>query len=110
MKSEARLQQEIVMWFNNTYPNLRGCLCYNLNNSTGSYRGNQNKFLGVVAGRSDMVLYYGGKANMIELKTEKGTQSASQKKWEKLMIEQGFKYFVIRSLKEFKKLTIDNFF
>lgn len=102
-KSEYRIQQEIVIWFNNQFPNLRGTLCYNNNNSVGGYRGKENKFLGVIKGRSDMVLYLQGKAYMLELKTDKGRQSKSQKEWQQLMLEQGFEYFVLRSLDDFKK-------
>ena len=106
MKSEARIQQEIVMFFNNEYPELRGCLCYNNNNSVGGLRGKLNKFLGVVKGRSDMVLYYKSFSVMIELKTEKGTQSDYQRAWQYLMSQQGFEYYIIRSLEEFKELIV----
>ena len=41
---------------------------------------------------------------MIELKTEKGRQSDSQSAWQYLMINQGFRYYIIRSLEEFKEL------
>jgi len=106
MKSEARIQQEIVMFFNNEYPELRGCLCYNNNNSVGGLRGRLNKFLGVVKGRSDMVLYYKSFSVMIELKTEKGRQSDHQRAWQYLMKSQGFEYYIIRSLEEFKELIV----
>lgn len=99
--SETRLQQEIIMEFNNRYPHLRGLLCYNLNNSTGGFRGTQNKYLGVVAGRSDLVFYYKGMAWMLELKTEKGEQRPVQKDWEALIKKQGFEYYIVRSLKDF---------
>ena len=101
MESEAKLQMEIVRWFNNNYPELRGLLCYNLNNSEGSWRGKKNKFLGVIAGRSDLVLYHSGSAYMIELKNAKGTQRPAQVKWEKLVKSQGFEYVVLRTLGEF---------
>lgn len=104
MKSESRIQQEIVMFFNNEYPELRGCLCYNNNNSVGGLRGKLNKYLGVIKGRSDMVLYYKSFSVMIELKTEKGRQSEAQKYWEHLMRSQGFEYYIVRSLEEFKEL------
>ena len=102
--SEGFLQQEIVMFYNNEYPNLRGTLCYNLNNSTGGFRGKMNKFLGVIAGRSDLALYREGKAIMIELKTKTGTQKPAQAKWQALMESQGFEYIIIRSLEEFKQI------
>tara|TARA_R110002020_G_scaffold453632_2_gene668630 strand:- start:3032 stop:3379 length:348 start_codon:yes stop_codon:yes gene_type:complete len=101
--SEARLQQEIVFWFRNKYPKLRGLLCYNNNNSTGSRRGKINKYLGVVKGRSDMVLYYNGKSFMFELKTDIGKQSPSQKEWQELVERQGFDYYIIRSLVKFQE-------
>jgi len=104
MKSESLIQQEIVIWFNNIYPNLRGTLCYNNNNSTGGYRGKVNKFLGVVKGRSDMVLYYKSRAYMIELKNDKGKQSKEQKAWQELMEKQGFTYFIVRSLEDFQRI------
>ena len=72
MKSEARIQQEIVMFFNNEYPELRGCLCYNNNNSVGGLRGKLNKDY--------------------------------QRSWQYLMSQQGFEYYIIRSLEEFKEL------
>jgi nucleoside-specific outer membrane channel protein Tsx len=99
-KSEARIQQEIVLWFNNEYPNFRGLLCYNNNNSTGGYRGKVNKFLGIIKGRSDMVLYYSGKGYMIELKDDRGRQSKDQIEWQLLIESQGFTYFIIRSKEE----------
>jgi hypothetical protein len=100
--SETRLQQEIIMWFNNEYPLYRGLLCYNNNNSTGSVRGVWNKFLGIIKGRSDLTFYFNGKAYMIELKTLKGRQSEVQKDWEKLIVRHGFTYIVVRSLQDFK--------
>jgi len=103
-QSESALQQKIVFWFWNTYPEFRGLLCYNLNNSVGGRRAKVNQSLGIVKGRSDMVLYIEGKAIMIELKTEKGYQSPTQKKWEVLIASQGFEYYIIRSLEEFKNL------
>jgi hypothetical protein len=63
-----------------------------------------NQTLGIIKGRSDLVLYYYGEAYMLELKTEKGYQRAEQKVWQNLMEKQGFEYYIIRSLKEFKKL------
>jgi len=105
MESEQLLQQKCVMWFNNTYPQYRGLLAYNNNNSTGSYRGKQNKWMGIIKGRSDLVLYFGGTATMIELKTLTGTQKPEQIKWQLLVESQGFRYCVVRTLEEFKELV-----
>jgi hypothetical protein len=43
---------------------------------------------------------------MIELKTEKGRQSDSQRAWQYLMVNQGFEYYIVRSLEEFKELIV----
>jgi len=106
-KAEDRIQQEIVQWFNNTYPSLRGLLCYNLNNSQNAIDGNRNKMKGLIAGRSDLVLYYSGRAYMIELKTPKGRQGDEQKAWQKLIELHGFKYLIVRDLDEFKGFVLN---
>jgi hypothetical protein len=102
--SEERIQQEIVMWFNNCYQGYRGLLCYNLNNSVGGYRGKVNKFLGLVKGRSDLVFYWNGRAYHIELKTATGQQKPEQKEWQSLVERYGFRYYLIRSPEDGKKL------
>ena len=83
--SEDKIQSDCYVWFHNTYPTMRGLLCYNLNNSKNKIDGARNKAKGLVAGRSDMVLYYQSKAYMIEFKTQDGTQSIGQREWELLI-------------------------
>lgn len=100
--TEARLQQECYEWFHNTYPDLRGLLCYNLNNSKNKIDGNQNKAKGLQPGRSDMVFYYNTKAHHIELKLPGGRQSKAQKEWQELIESQGFRYYIARTVDEFK--------
>jgi hypothetical protein len=79
-------------------------LCYNLNNSKNKIDGARNKAKGLIAGRSDMVLYFQSKAFMIELKTEDGMQRSEQKEWERIITAQGFQYHICRSLSEFQSL------
>ena len=105
-ESEDKIQSDCYVWFHNTYPNLRGLLCYNLNNSKNRIDGARNKAKGLIAGRSDMVLYYNSNAFMIEFKTSDGSQSAGQKEWEALVKSQGFQYHIVRSLEEFKSLIL----
>jgi hypothetical protein len=104
MYSEDKIHQDCYVWFHNTYPHLRGLLCYNLNNSRNKIDGARNKAKGLVAGRSDLVLYYSGTAYMIEMKNEDGSQSNEQKEWERIITEQGFQYHICRSLSEFQTL------
>lgn len=102
--TEARLQYECYSWFHNSYPNLRGLLCYNLSNSRNRIEGNKNKAMGLQPGRSDMVLYYKAMAYHIELKLSTGYQSKEQKEWEALLVSHGFYYSIARSLQEFQTL------
>lgn len=104
MDNESKLQSECFIWAWNTYPELRGLFCYNLSNSKNKIDGNLNKAKGLIAGRSDMVLYYKGIATMIEFKTDIGVQSQAQKDWQSKIESQGFKYYVVRSLEEFQQL------
>ena len=63
-----------------------------------------NKSLGLQRGRSDMVLYYGGRGYMIEVKSDLGLLGESQVKWSKLMMKHGFAYYVVRNLVEFQNV------
>lgn len=98
------MQQFCVNWFNGRYPKLKGLLCYNLNNSKNKISGAINQGLGLVKGRSDLVFYYCSTAYMIELKTDKGRQSAEQKEWQKIVEAYGFEYHLIRSENDFMRL------
>lgn len=102
--TEIQIQKQCYIWFHNTFPADRGLLCYNLGNSKNAIDGNKNKALGLQAGRSDLVYYCKGKANMIEIKDESGRQSEKQKEWENLIKLNGFTYSIVRSLEEFQTL------
>ncbi len=108
MQSEIKLQSTCFLWHWNNYPNERGLLCYNLNNSANKIQGNQNKALGLIKGRSDMVYYKNGKAIMLEFKTETGTQSKEQKEWEQRIKSEGFEYRVVRNFKDFLSIIHEN--
>lgn len=103
-ESEDQLQSECYQWFHSTYPDLRGLLCYNLNNSRNKIRAAMDKGMGLQKGRSDMVFYYQGRAVMIEFKLGDGRQSKDQKEWESKIVKAGFPYYIIRSFDEFKEL------
>jgi hypothetical protein len=105
MQAEIKLQSDCFLWHWNTYPQERKKLCYNLNNSANKIQGNQNKSLGLIKGRCDMVYYKNANAIMIEFKTDKGAQSQDQIEWEKIITNEGFLYFVVRTLDEFKLLV-----
>lgn len=57
-----------------------------------------------VNGFPDATFFKDGKTIFVEFKTEVGKQSKLQEYIEKQLINQGFKYYLIRSLEEFKKI------
>lgn len=106
-KSENRIQQECYMWFHNTYPQYRGLLFAVPNGGArSSTEGKLFKLTGVVAGVSDMLLMINCETFCFELKNEFGYQSDKQKAWQKKVEREGFKYYIIRDLEEFKNIVI----
>ena len=57
-------------------------------------------------GYPDLTLFKDNKTIFIEVKNEKGIQSELQKYVQKQLEKEGFKYFLVRSLDEFKKIAI----
>jgi hypothetical protein len=79
---EDTLQKHIVKWFGLQYPDMKDLLCYNLNNSAHMIAAIKNKSLGLTKGRSDLSLYYRGRALQLELKATDGKQSEAQKEFQ----------------------------
>lgn len=105
-QSEDALQQKCYFWFWNAYPKYRGLLFHIPNGGSRSKReAKKFKQIGVVSGVADLTLLFNGYAYFIELKAENGTQSSNQKKWQKSVTEEGFNYYLIYSLKDFKLLV-----
>lgn len=104
-QSEDALQQKAFFWFTNTFPTLRKCFFAVPNGGGRDVReGKKFKLTGLVPGVADTIFCYKGTATFIELKTETGTQSQRQKDFQKAIEAQGFEYYLIRSLQEFKEL------
>ena len=59
-----------------------------------------------ISGFPDLIMLKDGVCLFVEFKTIKGIQSELQKYQQKLIESQGFKYYLIRSLKEFKENVI----
>ena len=111
---EGRIQSSCVAWFWNTYPQYRELyFCVpnenareDSNASTGAIR----RSMGVVKGVSDTILFLArGKyhALCVEFKTEVGRQSDAQRLWQSKVEAQGYRYEVVRSLEEFKRLIVE---
>jgi len=113
--SESKIQQEIVMWFNNTYCKLNDkprLMIFSIPNGlslelpVAEMRRvlAQMTNLGMKKGASDlMILLPGGKYLKVEVKTEVGVQSDAQKEVQRQCEDLGGKYILVRSLEDFKK-------
>ena len=102
--SEAQIQAACVTWLWNTYPQTRGLFFAVNNNSEHVARAMNRKAVGLVAGVSDTIFLWRGKALLIEFKTPTGKQSAKQKEWQAKAEAQGFSYHIVRSLEGFQDL------
>jgi len=119
---ESKLQQQCVAWFRYQYPSYT---LFAIPNG-GKRNATEAKIMkaeGVVAGVADLFLmhqrneitYTGIKSHLthcnglfIEIKTEKGKQTESQKEFECAATFSNYKYVVCRSLDEFV-LTVNNY-
>ena len=100
---EDQLQENCVKWFDLQHP------LYILHHSPNGgrrtkFEGALFKRLGCRAGFPDLILLFGNddyNGLLIELKTDKGVQSQSQKACEKKVKLTKYKYIICRSLAEF---------
>jgi hypothetical protein len=60
-----------------------------------------------ISGYPDCTLFKDGKTIFVEFKSELGVQSKLQQYVEKQLIDQGFKYYLIKSLEKFKEIVAD---
>ena len=102
---ESMTQCRCVRWFRLQYPAI-GNLLFAVPN--GGRRGKVEacilKAEGVVAGVADMLLLVpsgGWHGLAIEMKTETGRQSPSQREWQQLVEKVGYRYVVCRTIDEF---------
>lgn len=107
---ESSLQESIVKWFKYQHPMFLLIAIPN-----GAYTGHKNAITllkeGLFKGASDLILLYGNKKYnglCIEVKTLKGVQSDSQKRFESKCKMFNYKYIIVRSLEEFIK-EINNY-
>jgi len=111
MKSatEAKIQQEIVMFYHNTYcleHHKPRCIIFSVPNGGNRSPGEamKAKATGEYMGASDLVVIHFSKLLFVEVKTEDGVQSKWQKIFQKHIQDIGFEYHIVRSIEEFKEL------
>ena len=106
---EHKLQSAAFKWFRLQYPDMAHNLFAIPNAAKRTARiGAYMKEEGLLPGVADVVLmksnrFYG--ACFFEFKTKTGRQSDSQKEWESKITQDGYKYVIIRSLDEFRKVV-----
>jgi len=107
-KTENKIQQEMFIWFNNTYTiNKLGIFASVPNDSKDAKEQMRKKATGMKVGHADFNVYLpNGKVLMFEVKTPIGKQSDHQKRFELEVKGLGFEYYIVRSLDEFKKIVI----
>lgn len=108
MKTEDKIQQEIVMWYRNNFclkhHNPRNLIFSVPNDSKDAKEQMRKIATGLFSGVSDLIVIHFGEILFIEIKTEVGKQSDKQKDFENIVSSHNFKYYLIRSLDEFKKI------
>lgn len=106
-KSESKIQQEIVMWFNNNYclkSHNPKCTIFSVPNEGKNVKEQMYKrTLGMKSGVSDLIVIQPNRCIFVEVKTEIGKQSDKQKEFETTVKNLGFEYILVRSLEDFQK-------
>lgn len=93
-QSEDQFQAECFQWHWNNRPNERGLLFHVNQKARNQIEGNRFKAMGVVPGVSDLIYLIG--PTFIEMKTEKGTQSDDQKRFQRIVEGLGYRYVICR--------------
>ena len=106
--TENFIQQQIVLWFNNTYclaHHSPRCMILSIPNGGGrdSREGKTLKNTGLLPGASDLLIVIPNRTLYVEVKTDTGIQSSLQKDFQKRIESLGHKYYLVRSLEQFKQ-------
>ena len=102
---ESHIQIQMVNWFRLQYPSYIIAAIPN-GGRRNAVEAKIMKGEGVLAGFSDLIVVAFNSILFVEVKTEKGKQSALQKKFQSDIERLGFQYSVCRSLQDFQ-LTIE---
>lgn len=113
MHTEDRIQQDIVIYLNNTYclPAYanRGIVFHVPNQRASAAERIKLKAMGVLAGVSDIIFIYRGKHLYLEVKTPDGIQSKDQKEFEGRIQSNGFSYYIVRSVDDVINIMSEEF-
>ena len=108
MHEESKIQQVCVKWFCYQYPEYRNVFGSSTNGvATSATQGRILKAEGILPGEADLHLYVAKKGFhglFIEMKTDIGRQSNTQKFFESAVSKNGYKYVICRSIVDFMKI------
>jgi hypothetical protein len=108
MKTEAKVQQEMVVWFRNNYQRKgidKGIIFSVPNERAGGFMAMKDLLLtGLLSGVSDLIVVLKNKVMFVEVKNEKGKQSPKQILFQQQVEKLGFEYHLVRNLESFKKI------
>ena len=112
-KTEAKIQSEIVAWFNNNFclkfHKPRYCIFSVPNDSESKEETMRKLATGLKRGASDLIVLLPNRAVFCEVKTPTGVQSETQKDFQEQVEKLGFEYILVRSLLDFQN-KIDRYF
>lgn len=99
---EESIQTACITWFRLAY---KDCIIFAVGNggSRNTIEAVNLKRSGVLAGVSDLIIVARRNVLFVEMKTAKGRQQESQKKFQADVERLGFKYIICRSFPEFKE-------
>lgn len=107
--NEEHLQESCVRWFDLQYPSHRLLLHHSPNGGRRDAReGARFKAMGTRAGFPDLILLLpsiAGNYLAMEMKSDKGRQTESQKAMQSAIVNAGGSYAVVRSFDEFRNIV-----
>lgn len=104
--TEAKIQQQIVQYYRNNF-----CLNHHEpqhvifsvpNESKSKMETLRKKAIGMMSGVSDLIIITDKWTIFVEVKTQTGVQSESQKRFQSIVEALGYEYMLVRSLEDFK--------
>ena len=107
MKSESKIQSEIIIWFRNSNLGTNNLIFSVPNESSNVKEQMYKKSMGLLPGVSDLICIYNEQLLFIECKDEKGKQSDKQIDFERKIKANGFEYVVVRSLEQFQSIILN---
>ena len=109
IKSESKIQQEIVMWYKNAFclihHNPRRMILSIPNEGSQGRIGNLQQ-TGLYSGAADLLVIH-NTIIFVECKDDKGTQKPKQINFQQHCEQMGIDYHIVRSLQDFKDVILN---